>query len=462
MWAISLQRRRPSFVVVVGFGIDGQTGACGFAGRPVRRTVGGLIERSAERWRMDTGTQAADLGFSFAYDPGELRCGRGCVADLGSLLADRGLDDALVVTGANVGANSAVMDPVLAGLGDRLAAVFDETTPEKPLATGLEAARMVRDADVDALVAVGSGSSLDVAKVASALSSHDDPEAGAQRALESGTVPVAADGAPTPIVAVPTTFAGADLSVIAGVSLTLDPESRPADAVPSGSVSDRRLMPTALVYDLALFETTPRGVRCASAMNGFDKAVECLYSPHRTPITDGTAMRALSLMQSGFETLPEQPMEEEQLYDAVAGVVLAQYGISTPGTYRASIIHAFGHGFSKDYDVHQGTIHGIVAPHVLRYVFDQVHGRRDLLASALGVADDAGTDQELADRVVTAVRSVREDLELPSRLRDVDGLDRDDLPAIAATIREDSLMAVTPAGLDPSADDIESVLQDAW
>jgi len=403
-----------------------------------------------------------DRQFAFDYDPGELRCRRGAAADLGDLLADRDCDDALVVTGANVGANRDVMDPVEGGLGDRLAGVFDETTPEKYLKTGLDAAERVRDAGVDALVAVGSGSSLDVAKVASALSSHDDLRAAAEGAVESGGVPVAEDRDPVPIVAVPTTLAGADLSVIAGVSLSLDPDGVPDDEIPNGSVGDRRLMPTALVYDPALFETTPKGVLCASAMNGFDKAVECLYSPHRTPVTDGTAMRALSLMESGFETLPEEDMDEGQLYDAVAGVVLAQYGISTPDVYRASVIHAFGHGFSHDYEAHQGTVHGILAPHVLRYVFDEVDGRRELLAEAFDVDGQGVTDENLAENVIEAVAAVSDDLGLPDRLRELDGLSRAEFPAIAAEICADSLIDVAPAGLDPTVDDIEGVLDEAW
>ncbi|QLH84784.1 iron-containing alcohol dehydrogenase family protein [Halosimplex pelagicum] len=400
--------------------------------------------------------------FAFDYDPGELRCRRGAAADLGELLATRDCDDALVVTGSNVGANRDVMGPVEAGLGDRLAGVFDETTPEKYLQTGLDAAERVREGGIDALVAVGSGSSLDVAKVASALSSHDDLRAAAERSVESGEVAVAEDRDPTPIVAVPTTLAGADLSVIAGVSLSLDPEGVPDDEIPNGSVGDRRLMPTALVYDLALFETTPKGVLCASAMNGFDKAVECLYSPHRTPVTDGTAMRALSLVESGFETLPDDDMDEGELYDAVAGVVLAQYGISTPDAYRASVVHAFGHGFSHDYDAHQGTVHGILAPHVLRYVFDEVDGRRELLAEAFGVADESASDEELAESVIRAVTGVSDDLGLPDRLRELDGLSREDFPAIAAEIRDDGLMDAAPEGLDPTTDDIEAVLDAAW
>lgn len=410
---------------------------------------------------MNPTNRTADRSFTFDYDPGELRCSRGCVAELGDVLADRDLERVLVVTGTNVGANRDVMDPVEAGVGDRLAGVFAETTPAKTLATGLDIAERVHDDRIDALVAVGSGSSLDLAKVASALASHEDPESAARRAIETGAVSVAPNREPVPIVAVPTTLAGADLSILAGVGLTLDPGTTPESEIPAGGVEDGRLMPTALCYDLALFETTPRDVLRASAMNGFDKAVESLYSPYATPVTDGTAMRALTLMRSGFETLPEATMDEGKLYDAVVGVVLAQYGLSTADAYRASIIHAFGHGFNG-YGIHQGTAHGILAPHVLSYLFAEVDGRRSLLAAGLGVADPDGSAADLADRVVDAVASVSDDLGLPSRLRAIDGLDRDDLFGIAAEIRGDGFLSHAPTGLNPTKNDVEAVLEAAW
>jgi len=405
--------------------------------------------------------EASARRFDFDYQPGELRCARGAVEDIGDVLAKRDLDSALVVTGRNVGANRDVMDPVEAGLGDRLAGVFDETTREKYLATGLAVAQRIRKEDVDAIVAVGSGSSLDVAKVASALGSNDDIRAAAERTLESGVVPIADNGVPTPFVAVPTTLAGADLSVVAGVSLSLTPEETPDEEISSGGISDGRLMPTALVYDLALFETTPRSVLCASAMNGFDKAVECLYSPYSTPVTDGTATHALSLMQSGFETLPQAERSEEKLYESVAGVVLAQYGLSTPNAYRASLIHAFGHGFNG-YGIHQGNAHAILAPHVLDYLFEEVDGRRDLLAKGFGVYDADATEEELAERVIDAVAGVSDDLGLESRLREIDSLAREDFQSIAETIAEDSFVDNAPAGLSPSAAEIEAVLDAAW
>ncbi|GAB7095642.1 iron-containing alcohol dehydrogenase family protein [Halolamina litorea] len=397
--------------------------------------------------------------FALDYDPGEIRFGRGAAADLGELLGDRGLATALVVTGENVGANRDVMDPVEDGLGDALVGVFDQTTPAKTLGAALAAAERVQTEGIEAIVAVGSGSSLDTAKAASALGSYADPAAAAEHALSSGSAPVADDGQPTPVIAVPTTLAGADLSVIGGVGLTLDMDGDPGE-IPSGGVSHRRLMPAALCYDPELVETTPRSVLTASAMNGFDKAVECLYSPHATPITDGTAGRGLALMREGFAALPETDPDPDAFDDAVAGVICAQYGISTPGAYRASIIHAFGHGFSHGYDVHQGTVHGILAPHVLRYVFAEVGGRRDLLAESLGVAEPGMTDEDLAAAVVDAVAGVRDDLGLPDRLREIDGLDRADLPEIAEVIADDGLFAEAP--VEPSTAEIESILDAAW
>jgi len=404
-------------------------------------------------------TDSSHREFRLDYDPGEIRFGRGAAADLGELLAGRGLASALVMTGANVGANRDVMGPVEEGLGDSLAGVFDGTTPAKTLGAALEAAERVQAEGIEAIVAVGSGSSLDTAKVASALGSYADPAAAAEHALSSGSVPVADDGRPTPVIAVPTTLAGADLSVIGGVGLTLEPDADPGE-IPSGGVSSRRLMPTALCYDPTLFETTPRSVLTASAMNGFDKAVECLYSPHATPITDGTASRGLSLMQSGFGALAADDPDPAAVDDAVAGVVCAQYGISTPGAYRASIVHAFGHGFSNDYDAHQGTVHGVLAPAVLRYVFSEIDGRRRLLAEALGVAGPELSDDELADAVVDAVAGVRDDLGLPNRLRAIEGLDREHLPEIAETIHDDSLFDEAP--VRPSVAEIEDVLERAW
>ena len=208
---------------------------------------------------------------SFEYDnvAGRIAFGRGTVDRLGSMLADAGGERALVVCGENVGANSDTMDPIDDGLGESFAGTFDGTTPEKNAEEAFAGLDALADTDADALVAVGGGSSIDVARAMCALydgGSYEDVRADA---AETGTLPVSDD--PLPLLAVPTTLAGADLST--GGSVTFsdaggggDSGSDAGDGGDGGNETvtaaygDPALMPDALVYDPDLFETTPTGV----------------------------------------------------------------------------------------------------------------------------------------------------------------------------------------------------------
>ncbi len=408
---------------------------------------------------MDETENGSKRAERFAYDSGVIRFGRGCVARLDDELDAQGLDRALVVCGETVGATPAVIDPVKSGLGDRLAGVFAETTPAKRLGTAVEGVEAMRAADADIVVSLGGGSSLDTAKVIAVLAASDRSAAAVgEEFAERGTVSVP-DDIP-PIVAVPTTLAGAELSQVAGV--TASPENSFVETHVSGGVSDPQLMPTAVFSDPELFETTPRDILAGSAMNGFDKGIETLYSQRATPVTDATAARGLSLLRSGLPSLGGTSDESDSLDRIVEGVLLVQYGISRPDGTTLSLIHAFGHGLTAHSDVQQGKAHAIVAPHALRYLFGEVDGRRDLLAEALGVPHDGKSTEEVAADVVDAVTAVRNSLGLPSRLRTIDDLDRDAFPDVAEVVLSDSFTANAPADLHLTQADIESVLREAW
>lgn len=395
--------------------------------------------------------------FRFEYDPGVLRYGTGCVADLADELDRQGLDRALVVCGRTVGSTPAVIDPVRDGLGEKLAGVFAETTPEKRLSTAFDAREALREHDADVIVSLGGGSSLDVAKVTSALSADvREPESVGRELAERGTFSLPTDDL-VPIVAVPTTLAGADLTQGAGV--TASPDSGLVETASSGGISSRRLMPTAIFYDPALVATTPKSILAASAMNGFDKGVETLYAADATPVTDATAIRGLRLLAPGLQELGETDVDASALEPVLAGIMLVQYGISRPDAGTMSLIHSFGHALTHTYEVQQGAAHGVIAPHALDYLFEQVDGRRQLLAEAFDV-EDRSSDPAAA--IVDEVAAVRDALDLPSRLRDVDGPSRDEFPEVAQYVVDDPFMANAPPGLDATQDEIEAVLEAAW
>lgn len=435
---------------------------------------------ATKRGKPGTADSRCMAAFTFDYDPGTIVYGRDCVTDIGAELSALGARRALLVTGETVGSTPAVVDPVRDGMGDRLAAEFPETTPDKTLETAIAAAERVRALDADAIVALGGGSSLDVAKIASALAARGETEDDAlyESFERTGSIDVPPGDLP-PVVAVPTTLAGADLSVVAGIT------SR-RDGLVRGGAFDGRLMPAALFYDPALFETTPHDVLCASAMNGFDKGIETLYSRLATPVTDGTAMRGLTLLARGLPRLGQGERDDQTLHDSIVGTVLVQYGCSRPDGLTLSLIHAFGHGIARGYAIQQGRAHGIIAPHVLEYLFDRVDGRRDLLAGALGVdgngdgvgdgdgdgvgdgvgdgnGDGDGDDtEETAGAVIDAVTGVRDALELPSQLRDIEDMSEADLPAVAEDVHGDSFATNGPEGLDPTVEELEAVLRRAW
>lgn len=394
--------------------------------------------------------------FRFEYAPGVVRFGTGCIANLSDELAHQGFERALVVTGKAVGDNPDVMNAVKDGLGDRLAGVFAETTPKKRLGTAARGLQMAREHGADVIVAVGGGSSLDVSKVLSILSARDDsPEDAGNELSVSGTIRITGEN-PLPIVAVPTTLAGADMSIVAGVSASA--KSGLVDEDTGGGVSDRRLMPTAIFHDPALFATTPKKVLAGSAMNGYDKGLETIYSRHATPITDATGSRGLRLMSRGLIELGEGEPTASNLEQIIEGLILVQFGIGRPDATTLSLIHAFGHTLRDGFEIQQGIAHAVIAPDAVRYLFENVDGRRQLLAEALGVADADDPTEAVARRVA----EVRDALGLPSRLRDLDGADRSLLPGIAEATIADKFMVNAPEGLNATAEDIEAMLEAAW
>lgn len=382
--------------------------------------------------------------FRFEYDPGTIRYGD-CTA-LDEELSTLDVEDALVVTGQTVGSTPAVMDPVREGIDDRFAGLFDETTPEKRLETVFAGARRLEASGADGLLAVGGGSSIDTAKLISVVAGSDRSSEELYDIFEErGTIPVP-DGELTPIAAVPTTLAGADLSMIAGIT------SR-RDGLVRGGVFDPRLMPSLLWYDPDLFRTTPAGVLTASAMNGFDKALETPYAEAATPITDATASRALTLLGENLPAVGDGD-RGEALEQTIVGTVLAQYGCSRSDGLTLSLIHAFGHGIARGFEIQQGGAHGIIAPHALRYLFEETDGRRDLIGPALGVAAES-------EAIVDRVTEIRDGLGLPGRLREIPDLSRSDLPAIAEDVASDSFIG-NCAGLEPTAAELEAVLEAAY
>ena len=398
--------------------------------------------------------------FTFEYTAAEMHFGRNCVAKLDETLETVDVGQAMIVCGKNVGANAETMDPITEGMGDRLGAIFDETTPEKTLETVLDGVDRMEAEAADGLVAVGGGSSLNVARAMAALSAVDQSRSTLRdRIVSEETVPSPRPGDdPVPIVSIPTTLAGADVS--SGGTIRLREESivpPGTDAGPfSVRVSDPRLFAKAIFYDQELFASTPTGALVNSAMNGFNKGIETLYSRETNPISDAHAFHGLRHLATACPDIPEADADEPAYDHLVAGIPLVQYGRYT------NIIHTFGNGINHHYDTQQGVAHAIMVAPVLEFIFERVDGRRREIAAALDIDVRGSTDDEVSAMILDRVHSIRDALGLPTELRSVRGIEREHLPALAQVIAANPKQERNPHDIDPTVEDIEEILEQAW
>ena len=156
----------------------------------------------------------------------------------------------MVVTGRNVGTNHEVMDPVTRGLGDRLVQVFDETTAEKSAETVFDGIEAMEECNADVLVGVGGGSSLDITRQISAYAADGRPLSAYREAARENELrgPSVGDS-PAPVVVIPTTLSGADISNSGSVAIFDADESPTGETLRlAGSVD-----PTGMFYDPTLF-----------------------------------------------------------------------------------------------------------------------------------------------------------------------------------------------------------------
>jgi alcohol dehydrogenase class IV len=343
------------------------------------------------------------------------------------------------------------MESVTEGIGEIQYTVFDNTTPEKRIETAYSGAKLMQSETIDGLVAVGGGSSINIATIMSILHRDYPSIQNAKQSLrQTGTLTV--DERPRkriPRINVPTTFAGAELSSAAGVT------------VPDGSsrkgilVSADNLIPSAVFYDPELFETTPKPALYNSVMNCMNKGIEGLYSRNANPITEALSFLGLRYFYRGISAI-EDEANGSAMEQCVLGDILLNYG----GTIKlSSIIHAFGHAIRRHGQISQGVAHAIVTPAVLRFLFERHHAQRNAIADAIAPDRTDGS----ANAVVETIEDLCRYLSLPSRLRDVGGITRSDIPVVARLVEADTIMLNNgPDGFSLSLEDAITILERAW
>lgn len=303
----------------------------------------------------------------------------------------------LVVTDAGV-RKAGILDIILEQLAPRPVTIFDATPPNPNEAAVRAAVQAYREGECDGIVAVGGGSSIDLAKGVAICATHEGPLR-SFAAIEGGVERITA--ATAPVIAIPTT-AGTGSEVGRGAILILD------DGRKLGVLSPY-LIPRAAICDPELTLSLPALLTAATGMDAISHCIETYLSAAFNPPADGIALEGLRRAWSHIGRATHDPGDREarlnMMSASMQGAMAFQKGLGC--------VHSLSHSLGGlNPKLHHGTLNAILLPAVIAFNADSPSARQDRkierLAEVMGIADAA--------EVGPTIEAATEHLGLPVRL----------------------------------------------
>ncbi|WP_395694148.1 iron-containing alcohol dehydrogenase [Piscinibacter sp.] len=313
-----------------------------------------------------------------------------------------GMRKPLIVTDPGVRA-AGVLDKALAALGALPHAVFDQT-PSNPTEAAVRAAAAIyRQQGCDGLIAVGGGSSIDLAKGVAIAATHEGPLK-TYATIEGGSPKISERVAP--LIAVPTT-AGTGSEVARGAIVIVD------DGRKLGFHS-WHLVPKAAICDPELTLGLPPLLTAATGMDAIAHCLETFMAPAVNPPADGIGLDGLERGWAHIERATRNGADREARWQMMSasmqGAMAFQKGLGC--------VHSLSHSLGGvNPKLHHGTLNAVFLPAVLRFnasAESMVKERRlARLAHAMGIGSCDSKGSEIAE----AIRAMNARLGLPNGLR---------------------------------------------
>jgi alcohol dehydrogenase class IV len=286
---------------------------------------------------------------------------------------------------------------------------IDEVVQHVPVERADEAVARARAVGVDAIVSIGGGSATGLAKAV---------------ALRTGT----------PIVAVPTTFAGSEATDVWGLT----------EASRKTTGSDPRVLPGTIVYDASLSVGLPSTLAVSSGLNALAHAVDGLWAPRADPINRALGTEGVRALVPGLRGLAADPDDLDAREQTLYGAYLAAVAFASAGSgLHHKICHTLGGAFGLPH----AEMHSVVLPYVTAFNQPAAPDAASRLRSLLGVDDAAA-----------GLNALRIELGAPISLATI-GLQEADVPRAA----ELTLPSVPPSNPRPvTTADLEAIIHAAW
>lgn len=343
--------------------------------------------------------------FNYSSQTARVVFGSGSLSQLGQEIDALGARRALVLSTPG---QRRTAERIAEMLGPRAAGIFDRAVMHVPIETAREAREVALALGADCAVAVGGGSTTGLGKAI---------------ALDSGL----------PILAIPTTYAGSEMTPIYGIT----------EARLKKTGRDPRVLPRTVIYDPDLTLDLPVDISITSGINAIAHAAEGLYASDGNPIMDLMALEAIGALGRALPAIRANPRDIEARTQALYGAWLC--GVVLGGVGMA-LHHKLCHTLGGSFNLPHAQTHTIVLPHALAYNASAAPEAMRRIAGALG-----GTNAP------QAVFDLAKDNGAPVALRDI-GLKQADVDRACAIAMQNQYPNPRPL----ERDDIRQLLQDAF
>jgi alcohol dehydrogenase class IV len=277
--------------------------------------------------------------------------------------------------------------------------VFDQVREDPPEETVLAARDQAADAGVDGVVAVGGGSSMDVAKVVATLLAGD-------QALADMYGVDQVTGGRLPLILVPTTAGtGSEVTPVAVVT---------TGATTKAGVSSTVLLPDIAILDADLTLGLPPAVTAMTGVDAMVHAIEAYTSKHKkNPLSDNLARQALKLLSENIRTAVHNGADRDARANMLLGATLAGQAFANA---PVAAVHALAYPLGGHYHIPHGLSNSLVLPSVLAFNASDAAGLYAELAEIIVGGPVPGSVEAKTDSMISAMRKLIEDVQLPATL----------------------------------------------
>jgi alcohol dehydrogenase class IV len=369
--------------------------------------------------------------FTYTTTAQQVVFGVGSVARLAQVVAPYGWRRLLLCASPHARRDGTI-DRLAAALGDTLAAVYEGVAPHVPEQQVGEAAALAERHGVDAVIGLGGGSPIGMAKAVSLALEARRTGVSQARALHPTEQPL------VPSIAIPTTYAGSEMTPVYGVT-----RSQPDGGTRKTTVRDVKVAPRVVLYDPELTLRLPPDLTASTGINALAHCVEAVYSRTRHPLSTAAALEGIRRIVHALPRCHARAADLEARAEMQEGAHLGGVALAT---VEMGLHHGTGHVLGGSAGVPHGVANCIALPHAVRFNADAVAPQLALVAEAMGIQRAGRDDRALALAVADTLTALVRQLGQPQRLRDV-GVTREQLPALADALLASGAVAANPRPL---------------